>query len=48
MEKPKGDLTKKKRIKECEICFSTFIYFRKDGSYFCRKCGYDSLKGDGN
>jgi ribosomal protein L37AE/L43A len=48
MEKSQDSLKKielkKKVYAECENCLSSFIYFRKDGSYFCRGCGYDSRK----
>ena len=32
----------KKQKKICESCGSGFTYIRKDGSVFCRKCGFDS------
>ena len=32
----------KKERTICEACGSGFTYVRKDGSVYCRSCGYDS------
>lgn len=39
-----GALKEKKKewVCQCDRCFSPNIYFRKDKTYFCRACGYDS------